>query len=241
MPDIFGASGQFSIDALGNQYQGALNNAYGPQGFGGQTADYSAAGAAYGRATGGFNPVAPQAQPSVFDTGTSGIKYLPGGGIDQNDPGNIAAYYRMMGGGGYNPYSSQSYASQPSNTYSPQSSLRYLPGGGLDQNDPGNIAAYYRLMGGGGGMAQYAGMSMAPPSMMPMAPNPSTRIMPNIDPGGEARMGQENLGFTWDNNVINPDTRPYLQFQPQLDDNAASLQRDAIARTLMQSAQQARS
>ena len=34
--------------------QAMLNNLYGSQGFGGQTADYAAAGAAYGRATGGF-------------------------------------------------------------------------------------------------------------------------------------------------------------------------------------------
>jgi hypothetical protein len=26
-------------------------------------------------------------------------KYLPGGGLDPNDPGNIAEYYRLMGGG----------------------------------------------------------------------------------------------------------------------------------------------
>jgi hypothetical protein len=26
-------------------------------------------------------------------------KYLPGGGLDPNDPGNIAQYYRLMGGG----------------------------------------------------------------------------------------------------------------------------------------------
>ena len=36
------------------QAQATINNLYGPQGFGGQTAHYAGLGAAYGRATGGF-------------------------------------------------------------------------------------------------------------------------------------------------------------------------------------------
>jgi hypothetical protein len=265
MPDIFGASGQFSIGALGQQNQDAFNNAYGPQGFGGQTADYSAAGAAYGRATGGFNPTAAQAQPSVFDTGTSGIKYLPGGGIDQNDPGNIAAYYRLMGGGpstpmqspdmqrmlGYNPnapiqngfgYPGAMPPSQMFNprTYAPAADsnafrAQYLPGGGLDQNDPGNIAAYYRLMGGGGGMAQPAAMTNNPYMGQGFQRPP---IGPNVDPGGEARMGQENFGFTNDYNLRNPDLEPNTFFNINSDPG----NRNAITNALlMQSAQQARS
>ena len=37
------------------QSQAALANAYGPMGFGGQTAYHAGLGAAYGRNTGGFN------------------------------------------------------------------------------------------------------------------------------------------------------------------------------------------
>jgi hypothetical protein len=74
MPDIFGASGQFAIDALGNQYQQALNNAYGPSGFGGQTAYYAGVGADYGRATGGFNGVV--GGGSFPDAGLANNPYL---------------------------------------------------------------------------------------------------------------------------------------------------------------------
>ena len=66
--------------ALAAQNQAQLNNLYGPQGFGGQTAQYAAAGAAYGRGTGyygdtsGLSPGdAPKpgdaAAPNVFNTG----------------------------------------------------------------------------------------------------------------------------------------------------------------------------
>ena len=64
---------------VGAQNQASLNNAYGPQGFGGQTAYYAGLGAAYGRNTGyygdtlGLSPgettPAAQAAGNVFNTG----------------------------------------------------------------------------------------------------------------------------------------------------------------------------
>jgi hypothetical protein len=75
---------------------------------------------------GGYNPYDPQtyggsamqnlgtgqpnvSTPGVFDTGTSpwAPAYLSGGGLNPNDPGNIAAYYRLMGGGGGIPIMAQ--------------------------------------------------------------------------------------------------------------------------------------
>ena len=53
--------------AAAAQQQAMLDNLYGSQGFGGQTAQYAGAGAAYGRATGGFNG----GGGSVFDTGAA--------------------------------------------------------------------------------------------------------------------------------------------------------------------------
>ena len=192
---------------VGGQNQAALNNAYGPQGFGGQTDYYSALGAAYGRGTGGFgggsdiygvgypsgsvtsggdmpgyqlDPTPgvgagggydPYATQNPF--GGGGGATLPGGGINPNDPGNIAAYWAIMGRGapaaapnmqatlGYTP--DQYLGASPYNDAaglggaypSPYTggALATLPGGGINPNDPGNIAAYWAIMGGrGGGM-----------------------------------------------------------------------------------------
>ncbi len=58
------------------QGQAVLNNIYGPQGFGGATAQAAATGAAYGRATGGFG-----GRTSAFDTGAAPVPYLSGGGM----------------------------------------------------------------------------------------------------------------------------------------------------------------
>lgn len=99
-------------------------------------------------------------------------KYLPGGGLDQNDPGNIAQYNRLMGGGGtgVGGGGAQTFtpdAPQPAApAWSGGGAAGYLAGGGLDPNDPGNIARYYQLMGGGGG----GGFVPAP---QPAAPQPA--------------------------------------------------------------------
>jgi len=61
--------------ALAAQNQAALNNAYGPMGFGGQTAMYAGLGAAYGRATGGFAG-APGRVGTISNPGTSNPGYL---------------------------------------------------------------------------------------------------------------------------------------------------------------------
>ena len=154
---------------VGDQSQALFNNLYGPQGFGGQTAQYAAQGAAYGRDTGGFGGYGGMNDP-----------FSPVGGynaIDQNDPANIALYYKLMGipqpgggGGGYTPQMPPFEAPQPqaqpqvdwnaafNQITAPQSpystnsgGLATLPGGGVDPNDPGNIAAYWAIMGGHGG------------------------------------------------------------------------------------------
>jgi hypothetical protein len=82
------------------QAQATVNNLYGPEGFGGQTARYAGTGAAYGRATGGFTAPSgepgsdsgdqPQAQGggSVFDTGAAAIPYPQSGN-----------YFSARGGG----------------------------------------------------------------------------------------------------------------------------------------------
>jgi hypothetical protein len=92
------------IQNIGGQNQASLNNAYGPSGFGGDTARYAALGAAYGRGTGGFNggqqvapaygqtmadfqgrgasPASVNVDSSPFDTGNTGaVPYLSGGGL----------------------------------------------------------------------------------------------------------------------------------------------------------------
>jgi hypothetical protein len=67
--------------AIALMAQNAQNNVFASGGgFGQQTADYAGAGAAYGRATGGFNGGAQQA-PSVFETGADPYQdWLRGGG-----------------------------------------------------------------------------------------------------------------------------------------------------------------
>ena len=79
--------------------QAQLAALYGPQGFGGQTAQYAAAGADYGRQTGGFGGYGGMNDPMSPEGGYNSI--------DQNDPANIALYYKLMGmpqpgGGGVN-------------------------------------------------------------------------------------------------------------------------------------------
>jgi hypothetical protein len=80
----------------------------------------------------GYNPGAPiqngfgypggGSMGSLFDPGTyapsqQGSSYLPNGQLNQNDPGNIATYYRLMGGGGAMPVG-----------------MNYGPRGGTDMN-----------------------------------------------------------------------------------------------------------
>jgi hypothetical protein len=64
-----------------------------------------------------------------------GLVYNPGGGLSQTDPGNIAYYNKMMGGGADNPR-------MTAEGYTP----RYTDRGILDEHDPANIAEYYRKM-----------------------------------------------------------------------------------------------
>jgi hypothetical protein len=110
----------------GGADQSTLNNIFGN--FGQQTDYYSGLGAAYGRATGGFGgtsqPTYNPYDPATYTPSSGGgyfgggigsdaarapdqpgnipynPSYLPGGGLNPNDPGNISEYYRLMGGGG---------------------------------------------------------------------------------------------------------------------------------------------
>jgi hypothetical protein len=121
---------------------------------------------------GGYNPYDPQtyggsalqnlgtgqpnvSTPGVFGTGTSPWtpSYLSGGGLNPNDPGNIAEYYRLMGGGGggATDFSSQSRSGGLEgtnyNTFqggSPQWA-NSIPG-----NDPNMQNAIYRAAGNTG-------------------------------------------------------------------------------------------
>ena len=91
--------------------QAALNNNF--NNFGQQTDYYSGLGAAYGRATGGFGGYGGQNDPFSPASGggyndgagmsgqgaTGGLARNPDGSINQQDPGNIAAYWAAMGGG----------------------------------------------------------------------------------------------------------------------------------------------
>ena len=181
--------------------QAALNNAYGPQGFGGATAANAYAGAAAGRETGGFGGYgSANADPFTPVSDPGGLALTPGGGVDPNNAGNIAIWNQIMGGGGaqpfndyggganaggfspspnypggnnpspmdqynnggYNPYSPQSYA--PSSQGNVGGGLAMLPGGGVDPNNADNIAAYYRIMGGGGFSGQGMGQLFDPAS-----------------------------------------------------------------------------
>src|SRR4029077_11143636 len=94
MPDIFGASGQFSIDALGQQNQNALNNAYGSGGFGGTVGQY----APYPM-FGSFIDTNWQPQ-SPFQSGAQPF-YNPMSGVSGT-----------RGATSYNPYSPSTYAPQ---------------------------------------------------------------------------------------------------------------------------------
>jgi hypothetical protein len=109
-------------------------------------------------------------------------KYLAGGGLDQNDPGNIAQYFKLMGGGGgggmpaYSPPPQQAWSPPAMQQPQPQAPAggggggdggytpAYLAGGGLNPNDPGNIAQYYKMMGGGGGGYGGGAPAAAPPA-----------------------------------------------------------------------------
>lgn len=84
----------------GNQAYASGVGAYDPfaqsGGFGNQTAYYAGLGADYSRAgmTGNvFGPI------GGGGGGSGGLATLPGGGVDPNDPGNIAKYYEIMNGG----------------------------------------------------------------------------------------------------------------------------------------------
>ena len=145
---------------VGDQSQALFNNLYGPQGFGGQTAAYAGAGAAYGRDTGGFggyggmnDPMSPVGGYNGMDA-TTGVM-MRNGAIDQQDPGNIALYYQMMGGGGIP-------AAAPSPGYTPDATASQngfgYPGGGsmgsmFDPNSYGSLGMGVPAQTGSGGLA----------------------------------------------------------------------------------------
>ena len=136
--------------------QAYLNSIYGPQGFGGQTAAYAGAGAAYGRETGGFGGYgAPNADPftPVSTAGSDGLYRTANGQIDQSNAENIAAYYRIMSGGYGQPggYTAPTPALFPT----PQQPAPYSDGGGYNPYDPSIYApsAQKNVGGGTGGIA----------------------------------------------------------------------------------------
>jgi len=88
--------------AIAAQNQASLNNAYGPAGFGGDTARYAAAGAEYGRAVPGEIYGSSQPMGSVFDTGTVGFNTY---GVPDNLWGRMSqadkmSFNQQMGGQG---------------------------------------------------------------------------------------------------------------------------------------------
>jgi hypothetical protein len=91
-----GAAGDFGASKFSQPLYDSL---YGPQGFGGQTDYYSALGAAYGRATGGFDGSAAgwsgQPMGSTFDTSAyeNAVKGLLGGGGGGGYPGGFPGSY----------------------------------------------------------------------------------------------------------------------------------------------------
>jgi hypothetical protein len=96
--DPYAASGQPSGSVTDVGWMNAMQPWQGGVSSGGQP---GANANPYGVVGGGS--MARYALPSF---GGDSIKYLPGGGIDQNDPNNIATYYRLMGmGGGMGPAS----------------------------------------------------------------------------------------------------------------------------------------
>jgi hypothetical protein len=104
----------------------------------------------------------PPQPPPQQAAGGGDLKYLPGGGIDQNDPGNIAAYYRLMGGGG---------------GYSPQPAAPAAPSGG-GQSQADLVAIYNRLMPGGrpAGLPQ----TYSPTGVVGFAPEQWQALLPQI-------------------------------------------------------------
>jgi hypothetical protein len=106
---------------VGGQNQAALNNAYGPQGFGGQTDYYSALGAAYGRATGGFGGGG-NGIPGAYPAGTVTSAPMPGYQLDPTPDVGAGGGYDPWGGGyaaptpgsgGYNPFDSSTWSAAP--------------------------------------------------------------------------------------------------------------------------------
>ena len=125
--------------------QAALNNAYGPQGFGGQTAYYAGQGAAYGRAVPGEIYGGGGQMGSVFDTGAAPFNDYGLNGTFNTATGNVGQSPGMAPGfGGFN------------NLATPQNPISWYVNGGYD---PFNPATY-------GGSAQqnlgtgYPGMNM---------------------------------------------------------------------------------
>ena len=119
---------------VGDQSQAVYNNLYGPQGFGGQTAQYAAAGAQYGRNVG------PQMTDNIY--GVSGDAWSR---MSQSDR---AQFNQQMGGAGANP--SGTVTSSPL----PDLSQPYGGGGsGWEGGSAGGSVPTASAPGGGGGLA----------------------------------------------------------------------------------------
>jgi hypothetical protein len=144
---------------IGDQNQAQLNNLYGAGGFGAQTAHYAGVGAAYGRGTGGFggygaanaDPFTPVgsgggagggggASPSrvpgassPFDSGTSAVPYLSGGGSPFGGGG--------FGSGGNRSFDASRYFSELTGNTGEPTTPTSSPAGGRAFIDP-DIASH---------------------------------------------------------------------------------------------------
>jgi hypothetical protein len=174
----------------GNQAYASGVGAYDPfaqsGGFGNQTAYYAGLGADYSRAgmTGNvFGPI------GGGGGGSGGLATLPGGGVDPNDPGNIAEYYRIMSGGygspgGFNqsaqdPYSQPGWGSAPSNP-DPYKLLGY------DPNNP-----FVGMSGTSGGIGSDAARA---PNQQWNTPYSTPGGYNPYDPSTFAPSAQKNVG-----------------------------------------------
>jgi hypothetical protein len=227
MPDIFGASGQFSIGALGQQNQDAFNNAYGSGGFGGTVGQY-APYPMFGEASPG--PAAAP-QPSVFNTGAAPFNTY---GVSPEawasmSPSDMATFNQKMGASGASP-------SGPMQSPNMQNLLGYNPNLGV-QNGFGYPGAMPP--------SQMFNPSLYAPRANPFAFRAGLSMDPYMSLGWPGPRDVPDPTFdqmpergTQDWNVLSPDYLPGMQQQPQ---DPASVQRDAVAKVLMESAQQARS
>ena len=176
------SSAQIMASLYGNyspgQAQATLNNIYGPQGFGGQTAQYAAQGAAYGRATGGFGGYgAANADPFTSFGGAADQAWMRGGSqgprpSSQGGGGGIGSDMRFGGQADVDWMRGGSQGPRPSSQGGGyiggnQSAFSYNPasmGGGGGFGGPADVQW---MRGGSQGprpssMNPYAGMILGP-------------------------------------------------------------------------------